>query len=306
MAAPDLTTALPGQTILRVEAGAICGSDLPYFNGETCIHFDDEAPFAANVPGFPLHEVVGEVVASDDPELPVGTRAVGWATGFSALAEFTVTDSDSLLAIPDDLDSAHALTLQPLACVTETVHSLGPVDGLRVAVLGLGPFGLLFSHVLADAGAAEVIGVDRLDRSAIADDFGIDTCVHSSTGRWAGSLTDDERPDLVIEAIGHQTATLADAVEAVAENGRIFCFGVPDEPVYPLPMQDLFRKHATLTGGIVAERRRCLQFALGYQRRYPELQKQLVSHTFDFTEAQLAFELASRPASGRLKVQLIR
>lgn len=304
--APDPAALGPGETLLRVEAGAICGSDLPYFSGETCIHFDDAAPSAANVPGFPLHEVVGEVIASGDPDLPVGCRAVGWATRFSALADFTVTDSDSLMAVPDDLDSATALTLQPLACVTETVRSLGPVEGQRVAVLGLGPFGLLFCHALSTAGAAEVVGVDRLDRSSIADAFGINTLVHSSTNRWARGLADEARPNLVVEAIGHQTATLGDAVEAVADDGRIFCFGVPDEPVYPLPMQDLFRKHVTLSAGIVAERRRCLETALGYQARYPDLQKQLVSHTFDFTEAQLAFELASRPSSGRLKVQLVR
>lgn len=304
--APDPGALSPGETLLRVEAGAICGSDLPYFRGETCIHFDDATPLAANLPGFPLHEVVGEVIASDDPDLPVGCRAVGWATKFSALADFAVTDSDSLMAVPDELDSADALTLQPLACVTETVRSLGPVDGARVAVLGLGPFGLLFSHALATAGAGEVVGVDRLDRSAIADAFGIDTLVHSSTSRWARALADDERPQLVIEAIGHQTATLSDAIEAVADDGRIFCFGVPDEPVYPLPMQDLFRKHVTLSGGIVAERRRCLESALDYQARFPDLQKQLVTHTFDFTDAQLAFELAARPSSGRLKVQLVR
>ncbi|GGB18505.1 alcohol dehydrogenase [Flexivirga endophytica] len=304
--APDPAALHHGETLLRVEAGAICGSDLPYFRGETCTHFDDAAPLAANVPGFPLHEVVGEVVASDDPALPVSSRAVGWATRFSALAEYTVTDSDSLMAVPDELDSATALTLQPLACVLETVRSLGPVDGLRVAVLGLGPFGLLFCHTLSAAGAAEVVGVDRLDRSAIADAFGINTLVHSATGRWARSLADDDRPDLIIEAVGHQTATLSDAVEAVAQDGRIFCFGVPDEPVYPLPMQELFRKHVTLFGGIVAERRRCLESALAHQRRFPELQKQLVSHTFDFTDAQLAFDLAAQPSSGRLKVQLVR
>lgn len=304
--APDSTSLKPGETLLRVEAGAICGSDLPYFAGDLCVHIDDTSAQAANIPGFPLHEVVGEVVASDDPALPVGCRAVGWATRFTALADFSVTDSDSLMPVPADLDSATALTLQPLACVVETVRTLLPIEGLQVAVLGLGPFGLLFSHALHDAGSAHVVGIDRIDRSDEADSFGIDRFVHSSTERWSRNLTDDDRPDLVIEAIGHQTAGLTDALEAVADHGRVFCFGVPDEPVYPLPMQVLFRKHATLTGGIVSERRRCLESALAYQRRYPDLHKQLVSHTFTFADAQQAFELASRPSSGRLKVQLVR
>lgn len=301
---PDPAALAPGTTLLRVRAGAICGSDLPYFAGLTSIHFDDTAQLAANVPGFPLHEVVGQVVATDDPALPVGARVVGWATGFSALADLTVTDSDSLMVVPDDLDDATALTLQPLACVTETVHTLGPLEGLRVAVLGLGPFGLLFAHTARAAGADHVVGVDRVDRSDVAAAFGLDEVVHSSADRWARSLADEQRPDLVIEAVGHQTSTVSDALEAVAQGGRVFCFGVPDEPVYPVPMQLLFRKSATLSGGIVSERRACLERALDYQRRHPQLQDRFVTHRFPFSQAQQAFELASRPATGRLKVQL--
>lgn len=295
-----------GETLLQVRAGAICGSDLPYFAGEPCTHVEDHCSSAANLPGFPLHEVVGEVLASDDPALPVGCTAVGWATRFSALADLTVTDSDGLMRVPDGLDPLEALTLQPLACVVETVRALLPVEDRRVAVMGLGPFGLLFCHVLADAGASPVVGIDRVDRSDVAHEFGIDEFVHSSTARWAQQLVDSVRPHLVIEAIGHQTAGVTNALHAVADGGQVFCFGVPDEPVYPVPMQLLFRKHAILSGGIVSERRRALEAALTYHRRFPDLHKQLVSHTLTFGEAQAAFELAARPQSGRLKVQLVR
>lgn len=57
----------------------------------------------ADVPGYPLREVVGEVVASTDPQLPVGSRAAGWADGTNALAEFTMTDVSSLARIPDTM-----------------------------------------------------------------------------------------------------------------------------------------------------------------------------------------------------------
>jgi L-iditol 2-dehydrogenase len=302
---PDPSSLGVGETLLRVEAGAICGSDLPYFAGTRSILFADRQPLAANVPGYPLHEVVGEVLASDDPDLPVGSRAVGWATQFTALAEYVVTDSDSLLAVPDGTGIAAALTLQPLACVTETIRSLGSLEGLRVAVLGLGPFGLLFAQVARAAGAALVVGVDRVDRAEAAAAFGVDEYVHSASDRWAHTLDEADRPDLVIEAVGHQTATVTDALEAVAPGGRVFCFGVPDEPFYAIPIQELFRKHVSLTGGIVSERRACLERALDHQRRFPEIQEHFVTHTFPFSEAQQAFELASRPASGRLKVQLL-
>jgi threonine dehydrogenase-like Zn-dependent dehydrogenase len=303
--APDPADLVAGETQLRVHGGAICGSDLPYFAGRVSPLFADDSTLAANVPGFPMHEVVGEVIASDDPELPVGCRAVGWATRTTAMAEFTVSRSDNLMQVPDDRETSDALTLQPLACVVETVRLLGDLTGLRVAVLGLGPFGVLFCHVAKSAGAAAVTGIDRVDRTDLGEDFQIDELVHSSSDRWAATIKDSERPDLVIEAVGHQTATLNDAIAALAPGGRLFYFGVPDEPFYPVAMQTVFRNGLTVSGGIVSERRRCLRQADEYLRRFPGLHRRYVTHHFLMTEAQRAFEVASVPAKGRLKVQLI-
>ena len=47
-------------------------------------------------PGYPLHEVVGEVVAGD---LPAGTRIVGWAEGHYGLAEYYVARVDASLVL---------------------------------------------------------------------------------------------------------------------------------------------------------------------------------------------------------------
>ncbi|WP_124394121.1 zinc-binding dehydrogenase [Rhodococcus wratislaviensis] len=302
--APDPEALHPGDALLKVHAGAICGSDLPYFAGRRSPLFDDDIALAANVPGFPLHEVVGEVIASADPRLPVGARAVGWATRTTAMAEYTVSKADNLWAIPDDRPASEALTLQPLACVTETVRGLGDLSGKRVAVLGLGPFGVLFSHVAKSFGAHSVVGVDRIDRSDVAHHFQIDELVHSSSDRWSQTIRDEQRPDIIIEAVGHQTATLGDAIEALAVGGRVFYFGVPDEPMYPFPMQKLFRKKLTMAGGVIGDRRNALQRADDYLKLYPELHKTYVTHTFPMRSAQAAFETASTPAKGRLKVQL--
>lgn len=302
--APDPASLAPGETLLKVHGGAVCGSDLPFFAGRVSWVFNDTSSTAANVPGFPLHEVVGEVVASDDPELPVGSRAVGWATQTTAMAEFTVTRSDNLIAVPKDRRTSDALTLQPLACVTDTLRLLGDLSGLRVAVLGLGPFGLLFAHAAKSFGADTVIGVDRVDRSDVAETFFIDELVHSSSDRWSRSIKSCERPDLVIEAIGHQTGTLIDAMEALAYGGRLFYFGVPDDAFYALPMQTLFRKRLTIGAGPVSERRDALRGADEYLRKFPDLHDAYVTHVFPVENAQTAFEIASIPAKGQLKVQL--
>lgn len=301
---PDGERLRPGEVLLRVLGGGVCGSDLPYFSGRVCPLFDDASSHAAGVPGFPLHEVAGVVVATSDPALSVGSRVVGWASGTDALAEYVVTDGDGLLAVPDAWSVREALTLQPLACVLGTLGRLGPTAGEHVAILGLGPFGLLFAHVLRERGVASVTGIDRVDRSDVAAAFRLDRVVQTSTDRWSSLVTEGEHPSLVIEAIGHQAGTVADAVRAVADGGRILCFGVPDDDYYPVPFRELFRKGATVLTGVVSNRRDCLELARDYLQRNPELDRSFVTEILPFDRVQDAFELAARPAPGRLKVLL--
>ena len=168
-----------------------------------------------------------------------------------------------------------------------------------------GPTRRLFAHVAKTCGAATVIGVDRIDRSDVAEAFCIDDMVHSSTDRWSQAVDGPERPDLIIEAIGHQTGTLTDAVEALAPGGRLFYFGVPDDAHYVIPMQTLFRKGLTIATGPIGDRRNALRAADEYLRKFPELHENFVTHTFSMHDAQAAFELAPVPARGRLKVQLL-
>ena len=125
-----------------------------------------------------------------------------------------------------------------------------------MAVIGQGSIGTLFSHALKQRGAAHVTGVDPIDRRDVAAEFGVDECVWDTAARWAATLADGSRPDLVVEAVGHQAGTLDDAVQAVAKNGRVLAFGVPDEPYYAFPFARFFRKNATLIGGVTEDRRR--------------------------------------------------
>ncbi|WP_460494759.1 alcohol dehydrogenase catalytic domain-containing protein [Dactylosporangium cerinum] len=95
--APSPAALAPGEVLLRVRAGAICGSDMPLFKGAVQLqgglgNHPDGAPPG---PGCPMHEVVGDVVASRHPGFTPGTTAVGWALGQDALADLVVTEGDS-------------------------------------------------------------------------------------------------------------------------------------------------------------------------------------------------------------------
>lgn len=291
-----------GEVLLRVAAGGICGSDGPFFLGVPNLWAVPAAGAPAFTPGFPMHEVVGEVVASTDPGVAVGEMVVGWASRFDGIAEYLVTDAQGVCTYDSGLSPDDAVLVQPLACVLFAVERLGNVTGQHCAVIGLGAIGMLFASVLKDRGARTVTAVDRVDRSPAAAAVGVDRFVWGASGPWSRALADDDRPDVVVEAVGHQTLTLQHAIDAAAPCGRIFYFGVPDDLVYPLDMEAMIRKHLTLMSGGTLDRRRVLAEADAYLRRHPELVDVLITHRFPVAEVQQAYDLAFRSPGDRLKV----
>jgi threonine dehydrogenase-like Zn-dependent dehydrogenase len=294
-----------GDVLLRTRAGGMCGSDIPKF---TCTNSASSrggrvTDFPGPV-GYPMHEVVGEVVASRHPGVRVGADVVGWARDSTALAEFVVTDGAQVHPFAATPDPVTAVLVQPLACVLYALRGLD-VRGLRVAVLGLGPIGLLFAHELARAGAGRITGVDAVDRGDLAAFFGIDDVVHATAAAWSASLAEAERPDLVVEAIGHQTATLQHAIDGCAAEGTVLYFGIPDQDIYPLDMEGMVRRNLTLKAGVTRDRAAMLALADKHLAEDLPAYRALVTDVLPFDRAQEAFARAAKPRPGQAKIVLL-
>lgn len=306
VAAVSAESLVPGQVLVNFLAAGVCGSDLPAFRGTKGRLPFDTGVSAAGKDGFPIHEIVGDVVASRHPRHGRGDRVVGWASGFDGLTERVVADGDGLAPYDPALTPQHAVALQPLACVLYAVEQLPDLRGKHVAVIGQGSIGLLFSYLAKACGAAHVTGVDPIDREAIGPAFGVDTVVRATSDRWVSHLGATDKPAVVIEAVGHQVATLGHAIEATAFGGTVFYFGVPDDDCYPISMRTMLRNNLTLKSGVTLDRRRVLERADDFAREHPDLLSNYLTHTFGVDDVQAAFDLASRPTPGRIKIALLR
>jgi L-iditol 2-dehydrogenase len=293
-----------GQVLLRFLAAGVCGSDMPAFRGVRGKLPGDDGRSAAEKDGYPAHEIVGEVIASRHQLHQPGDHVVGWASAFDGLMERVVTDGNQVAPYDPGLNPAEAVGLQPLACVLYTIEQLPDLHGRHVGIIGLGSIGLLFSIAAKAAGAQHVTGVDPVDRTDIAEKFGVDTAVRATSDRWVSQLAPDDRPDVVIEAVGHQVATLNHAIEAAAPGGTVFYFGVPDDDSYPISMRTMLRRNLTLKSGIALDRRRVLERANTFAAEHPGLLARYLTHTFGTDDIQGAFELASRPVPGRVKIAI--
>ncbi|MDH4115828.1 MAG: zinc-binding dehydrogenase [Acidimicrobiia bacterium] len=285
-----------GYVMLRFRTGGICGSDLARcLDGGTAT---EPGPF-----GLSLHEIVGDVVASNS-DLGVGTRVVGWVGQSLGLCEYAVTGAEALAPVDARFDDLDAVPIQPLACVLYGVSRLAGLSGTRAAVIGLGPIGLLFGQVLRSAGVSHVTGVDPIDRSDVGRAFGFDDTVTSVGRRWASE--NRNRYDVVVEAVGHQVGTLQDAVDAVAPGGRIMYFGNPDDTHYPIDFAQMMDKDVVLYTGRTpqSERRGAALAAQEYLLARPDMMDGYVTHVLGVHEANAAYALAATPAPDRLKVLL--
>ena len=153
--------------------------------------------------------------------------------------ERVVADGNGLAPYDPALTPQHAVGLQPLACVLYAVEQLPDLDGSprrrhrpgidRAAVL------------LCGQGCGRRATSPASTRSTATPSARSSASTPSSAPPATGGcshLAPHDRPDVVIEAVGHQVATLGHAIEAAAFGGTVFYFGVPDDDSYPISMRD--------------------------------------------------------------------
>jgi threonine dehydrogenase-like Zn-dependent dehydrogenase len=121
---------------------------------------------------------------------------------------------------------------------------------------------------------------------------------------WAESLGAGARPEVIVEAVGHQTSTVADALSAVADGGTVYCFGIPVHEAYPIDVYAVVRRNLRIIGGVTRDRRAALGRALAELREFPRVADELVTDVHPTTDAAAAFTTACTPHEGRIKTVL--
>lgn len=230
-----------GETLVRVGAVGLCGSDLHWWTdggvGET----------ALDSPVVPGHEAAGAVVGGPwdgrvvaiDPAIPCGrcsrcldgdpnlcptVRFAGHGATDGPLRELMAWPTDRLHLLPESMDAVAGAMLEPLGVAIHAVDLARVRLGATAAVVGLGPIGLLAIQVLRAAGAHRVVGVEPLaHRRRAAEELGIDTVVDPAD---AGTLDLGDGADVVLEIAGDDDA-IETAVRLARPGARVMLAGIP-------------------------------------------------------------------------------
>ena len=134
----------------------------------------------------------------------------------------------NLLIMPENLSFQQAALVEPLACVLRAVEETGISEGDTVGVIGMGPIGLMFVHLLKRLGTTVIAVGKRSSQLKSAGEMGADYVLdstHSNVIDQVRKITPGGRgADVVIEAVG-TTATWQQAMGIVRRGGTINLFG---------------------------------------------------------------------------------
>jgi threonine dehydrogenase-like Zn-dependent dehydrogenase len=289
-----------GEVRLRTRVAGICGSDMPRFNG---VIGQFERSFDGGAA--PAHEIVGDVVESRCDTLAIGDRVVGSLGMSGALAEFVRVAGSALFVVPNEFDDVEAVVIQPVATILRAAALFPSTEGARAAVIGVGPIGLGFCHVLSHRGVSRLDAIDPIERRTTALAYGADDFVQTTAASWRSGLVEAERPNLIVEAVGHQQGTIAEAIHAVADHGYVYGFGTPDDADYRLPYETIYKKDLTLASGLTTDWPSALRRSADYLSAYRKDFAGYVSHRAGIADAQEAYALYAHPQADRLKVVVI-
>lgn len=131
--------------------------------------------------------------------------------------------------IPDRLDYKDAALAEPLACAVRGLDETHLQPGETLAVLGLGPIGLMFVRLAKYAYGARVLvmarRLEQIDRAMmLGADEGILMGEANALIKEVKNRTSGRGPDVVIEATGHPEAWEL-ATQLVRKGGTINFFG---------------------------------------------------------------------------------
>ncbi|MHC4167396.1 MAG: alcohol dehydrogenase catalytic domain-containing protein, partial [Planctomycetota bacterium] len=149
-----------GEVLVRCSHVALCGSNMGQYTGEG-LWADIDFP---NPVGWAGHENIGTIVQSRCDGWTEGTLVLAQPHGYYGFAEYIISRPPAIARLPQDApDPAALVVAQPLATVLRALTRIDGVIGQTCAVIGQGPMGLIFTHVLGLMGASVVIAADVLD-----------------------------------------------------------------------------------------------------------------------------------------------
>jgi 2-desacetyl-2-hydroxyethyl bacteriochlorophyllide A dehydrogenase len=248
---PDLQA---GEVLIRTEVSGVSpGTEMRCLAG-----MQPESVAYPYVPGYSMAGVVeavasGSHIAVGDRVFASGTKRASINLQWGGHVSHAIASEDSVYPIPTGCPSKLASLSKLAAIALRGVRVSRSSSSDHVAVVGLGPIGMLSARLHRAAGA-QVLGLDQeISRVNLAKASGIDAAVVKGTILETVQEHFGQGADIVVDATGNpkvlpfSLAAVRDLAWGITEiNGPklVIQGSYPDQ--FSLPYQDAFRKELTI------------------------------------------------------------
>jgi L-iditol 2-dehydrogenase len=317
----------PGEVLVKVMAVGVCGSDVHYFEHGRI------GPYVVEKPIILGHECAGVVAACGEgaerfrpgdrvaiePGVTCGRceycksgrynlcpRVQFLATPpvDGAFVQYIVHREDFLFPIPDHLSFEEAALNEPFSVGIHALNRAGFRPGQTVAVVGLGPVGLMAVAAARAFGASRIIGCDlEANRLAAAVKLGATDTVPAGpeAAERIRQMTGGAGVDAALETAGHPAAVRT-AVAALRRGGKLSIVGLPQDPLVSLNVPFLCDNEIDIHG--------VFRYANTYPQGISFLSagvpgiRELMTDRYDLEDTQQALHRAMTNKQGSLKVMV--
>ena len=263
------------ESLLKVRAVGICGSDFEGFLGKTGrrtppMVMGHEFSATVEAPAKNSRFKSGDRVVVQ-PKLYCGTcrfcsqgltnlcpgaEFFGVMTKNGAMAEYLAVPERCLFRFDDRLDFRSASMVEPLAVAYRAAHQI-PEQDLRQAdytlVVGAGTIGLLILQMLKLRGAGNLIVSDLSDhRCRIARELGAAFTLNPQKEDFQSRIKDitaGAMVDVAVEAVGFETS-VSQALSAMKNRGTFVWVGLAQKMIQ-VDMQQIVTSEANIRGSFI-------------------------------------------------------
>jgi len=169
-------------------------------------------------------------------------------------------------------------------------------------VLGAGTIGLLCVAAARHLGAEHItVSARHPQQRQAAVGLGADDVIAvEAVGRYSPS------PNVVIETVGANASTVADAVATIDYSGTVVIVGLFDDTPAFDPLLMMIKEVRIVSSMVYGSTDCVADFAIALEilADRGEQLRNLITHEFSLQDAQTAFETAADKTSGALKVML--
>jgi len=310
------------QVQIKLEVACLCGSDSPMFisdyvalkaqgirANDWCVDYGRDEMYPLNI-GLSLHECIGTVTESRSEKYKAGDFVLGIPIAQHGFFEYLTLAEERVYSMPNGVVSKPEILMsQPLGTILFGMRKLPDISGKSVAIVGMGPIGLLWCAYLKYLGASSIFAIDKLGyRVEVSKEMGSTAQIDSSKENPVAAvenLTNGKMAEIVIEAAGHHEMAIDLATELIAMEGHLLQFGVTDVATFDnYPAGILYGKNVSIHNTVGAIGPKEFLEAADLIVAGKINVKPLLTHSFKFEDAQTAFEYYVDRKDNALKVLL--